>query len=175
MKTIFKKPSVLLIVLISANANSQPTNFPKNFPEAFAGIEWNSLSGLTGVSYERYIFKQEKWVLGAKASHAFTYKLGNASLFGTNGEETASFNSVAATAHKFFLPDNRGIFLCSELGTGFRKNRSYEVDYSTLFTAFEAGFGFQFRAGNQLAIRWTNTLTFAGRGGITMTKLSVGF
>jgi len=175
MKIIFKKLTVLLFILLSIKAKSQVTNSPKNFPEAFAGIEWNSLSGLTGISYERYISQKEKWVVGAKVSHAFTYKLGNASFFGTNGKETASFTSVAATVHKFFLPDNRGIFLCSELGIGSRKNRSYEAEYSLLFTAFEAGFGFQFHACNRLAIRWTNSLTFAGRGGITMTKLSVGF
>ena len=175
MKTIFQKLSALFFVLISANAKGQLPNSPKNFPEAFAGVEWNSLSGLTGISYERYIFQQQKWVIGAKASHAFTYKLGNASLFGTNGKQTASFNSVTATAHKFFRPDNRGIFLCSELGIGSRKNTYYEVEYTTLFTAFEAGVGFQFRAGNKLAVRWTNTLTFAGNAGITMTKLSIGF
>jgi hypothetical protein len=175
MKTIFKTLTVLLIILISATAKSQGNNSPKNFPEAFAGIEWNSLSGLTGISYERYIFQTEKWVIGAKASHAFTYKLGNASLFGTNGKETASFSSIASTAHKFFRPDNRGIFLCSELGIGSRKNKSYEVEYSTLFTAFEAGFGMQFLVGDKATIRWTNTLTFAGKAGITMTKLSIGF
>jgi hypothetical protein len=175
METTFKKFFVLLFILISLKSQSQVNNSPKSFPEVFAGIEWNSLSGLTGISYERYIFQQEKWVIGAKVSHAFTYKLGNASLFGTNGQETASFNSLTATAHKFFHPDNRGIFLCSELGIGQRKNTSYEVKYSTLFTAFEAGFGFQFRVGDKTAIRWTNTLTFAGKAGITMTKLSVGF
>jgi hypothetical protein len=175
MKTIFKTFTVLFIILISVKAKGQVNNSPKNFPEVFAGIEWNSLSGLRGISYEGYIFQTEKWVIGAKASHAFTYKLGNASLFGTNGKETASFNSIASTAHKFFQPDNRGIFLCSELGMGSRKNKSYDVEYSTLFTAFEAGFGVQFRAGNKFAIRWTNTLTFAGNAGITMTKLSIGF
>lgn len=175
MKTIFKPLSALLIILITAKAKSQENSSPKNFPEAFAGIEWNSLSGLTGISYERYIFQKEKWVVGVKASHAFTYKLGNASLFGTNGHESASFNSVSATVHKFFRTDSQGIFLCAELGLGRRENTFYEVKYATMFTAFEAGFGFQFRAGNKLAVRWTNTLTFAGNAGITMTKLSVGF
>jgi hypothetical protein len=175
MKTIFKKLSIPLFILISLKSHSQANNSPENFPEVFAGIEWNSLSGLTGISYERYIFQQGNWVIGGKISHAFTYKLGNASLFGTTGREKASFSSITATARKFFRSDNRGVFLCSELGIGQRKNTSYDVEYSTSFTAFEAGFGFQFRVGDRTAIRWTNTLTFAGKAGITMTKLSVGF
>jgi hypothetical protein len=174
MKTILKKTVLLLILLISLKAKTQNYS-SKNFPEAFAGVEWNTISGLTGISFERYIFQKHNWVIGAKASHAFTYKLGNMSLFGASGRETASFNSITGTIHKFFSLDNHGFFLCSELGAGSRKNRYYEVQYSTGFMAFEAGLGWQFDICNKIKFRWTNTLSFAGRGGITMTKLSIGF
>jgi hypothetical protein len=174
MKTILKKIAVLLIVLTSLKAKSQNYS-PRNFPEAFAGVEWNTISGLIGISFERYIFQKQNWVIGAKASHAFTYQLGNMSLFGTSDRETASFNSITGTVHKFFTRDNQGFFLCSELGAGSRKNTYYEAQYSAGFIAFEAGLGWQFDISNKINIRWTNTLSFAGRSGITMTKLSIGF
>lgn len=175
MKTIFKKITVLLFILISAKAKSQDYS-PKNFPEAFAGIEWNTTSGLTGISFERYVFQKNNWVIGVKASHAFTYQLGNMSImFSSSDNETVSFTAVTGTVHKFFSGSNRGFFLCSELGGGSRKNKYYEVKYSTGFVAFEAGLGWQFHISNAINIRWTNTLSFAGAGGITMTKLSIGF
>lgn len=175
MKTIFTKITVLLIIFFSLKAKSQDYS-PKNFPEAFAGIEWNTTSGLTGISFERYVFQKNNWVIGIKASHAFTYQLGNMSiLFSSSDNETASFNAVMGTVHKFFSGNNHGFFLCSDLGGGSRKNTNYEVKYSTGFIAFEAGFGWQFRISNKINTRWTNALSFAGAGGITTTQLSVGF
>lgn len=175
MKAIQTKIYVLSLFLASLQVCAQESNAPKNFPEVFAGVEWNSISGLTGVSYERYIVQKGRWVFGARVSHAFTYNLGNLSLTGSASEETASFNSVTGTAHKFFSENDGGFFLCTELGLGLRKRKYYEVELTNFFTAFEAGLGWQFRIGNKIAVRWTNAATFAGKGAITMTKLSVGF
>jgi hypothetical protein len=172
MKTVFTNIFFLSATLISLAAQGQP---PKNFPEVFAGVEWNTISGLTGISYERYIFQKDKWVLGAKATYAFNYKLSNLELLSRSNEGTVSFSSITATGHKFFSHNSKGFFICSELGIGSRSHDYYEAKSSTTFTAFEAGLGWQFRVGDKLAIRWTNTLTFAGQGGITITRLSVGF
>ncbi len=175
MKAFQKTIHLLITFLAYLQVGAQERKAPKNFPEVFAGVEWNSISGLTGVSYERYIAQKDKWIFGARVSHAFTYNLGNLTLTGSASEETATFNSVTGTAHKFFSSNNGGFFLCTELGLGLRKRKYYEVELSNFFTAFEAGFGWQFHIGNKIAVRWTNTATFAGKGGITMTKLSLGF
>ena len=177
MKATFTKFPLVFILLVSLKAKSQDNGFPKNFPEVFAGVEWNSISGLTGISYERYLFHHNKWAFGLKGTHAFEYELGNMELdlFSSSSDGKASFTSLSGTAHKFFSRKNGGFFVCSELGLGIRNNKYYEYNTSKMFAAFEGGLGWQFRVGDRLAIRWTNTLTFAGNGGITMTKLAVGF
>ena len=175
MKSIIATIPLFVILLTRLNTFAQGDNQPKNFPEIFAGIEWNSSSGLTGLSYERYIVQKNKWVFGAKATHGFAYHLENLSLFGSASEESVSFNSVTATAHKFFLRADRGFFLCSEVGLGLREHKYFETARTSFYTAFEAGLGWHFQIGDKIAIRWTNTLTFAGKGGITMTKFSAGF
>lgn len=176
MKTGFTT-FILLLIFTGFSAKSQENNSPKNFPELFAGVEWNSISGLTGVSFERYLLQKNKWTIGIKGTHAFEYELGNLelSLFSSSYDGKASFSSVTGTVHKFFSKENRGFFLCSELGVGLRKREYYEYESSDIVPAFEGGLGWQFRVGDKIAIRWTNTLTFAGMGGITMTKLSAGF
>lgn len=177
MKTICTKLSTLLWLIFSFHAKSQGNGSPKNFPEVFAGVEWNSISGLKGVNFERYLFHHNKWTFGVKGTHAFEYEVGNMelNLFSSSYDGRESFTSLTGTVHKFFSRKNSGFFLCSELGLGQRKRKYYEYESSTMFTAFEGGLGWQFRVGDKVAIRWTNTLTFAGHGGITMTKLSVGF
>jgi hypothetical protein len=165
----------LLFVVFASQTKGQHKATAQNFPEVFAGVEWNTASGMTGISYERYLHEKNEWILGVRITHAFDYSLANMALFSYGDGGHASFNSTTATVHKFFVPNQKGFFLCSELGWGLRKYQYYAVEYSTWFVASEFGFGCQFAVGRKLAIRWSNTITFAGKGGITATKLSIGF
>lgn len=166
----------LTVILLSLNSEAQRNySSPKNFAETFAGIEWNTLSGLTGVSYERILMEKGYWTAGAKFNHSFQYSVGNAALLSDGDGETAFFNSVTGTVHKFFKTGQRGVFLSSALGAGLKHHRYYASEWSLFYVASEFGFGLQFPIGKKMAIRWSNSLQFEGQGGITATKLSIAF
>lgn len=162
-------------ILFALQTDAQENPGPKNFPEIFAGIEWNSISGLTGVSYERSVFQKNKWVFGLKATHIFQYERANLEWLHSGYDGTVSISYGTATAHKFFNNQNRGLFLLAEIGTGRRIFRYEALHHESLIMAGEGGIGWQFLLNNRFAVRWTNSLAFGGNGGITMTKLSVGF
>jgi hypothetical protein len=165
----------LTLILLSFNSKSQEKPSPKNFAETFAGIEWNTLSGLTGVSYERLLWEKEYWTVGGKFNHSFQYSVGNAGLFSDGDGETAFFNSLTGTVHKFFKEGQKGIFISAALGPGIKHHRYYASEWSIFYVASEFGFGLQFRIGKRMALRWSNSLQFEGQGGITATKLSIAF
>lgn len=166
----------LTVILFSLSSKAQQNHSsPKNFAETFAGVEWNTLSGLTGISYERTLLEKGYWTVGGKFNHSFQYSVGNASLFSDGDGGTAFFNSVTGTVHKFFKPGQRGIFLSSALGAGLKHHRYYASEWSLFYVASEFGFGLQFPIGKKMAIRWSNSLQFEGQGGVTATKLSIAF
>ena len=166
----------LTFILLSLCSQSQENrSSPKNFAEAFAGVEWNTLSGLTGLSYERLLLEKGYWTAGAKFNHSFQYSVGNASLLSDSDGGTAFFNSVTGTVHKFFKQNQKGVFLSGALGAGLKHQKYYASEWSMFYVASEFGFGLQFPLGKKLALRWTNSLQFEGQGGITATKLSIAF
>jgi hypothetical protein len=166
----------LTFILLSLSSRSQKNpSSPKNFVEAFAGVEWNTLSGLTGVSYERLLLEKGYWTAGAKFNRSFQYSIGNASLLSDGDGGTAFFNSATGTVHKFFKPNQKGVFLSCALGAGLKHQRYYASEWSMFYVASEFGFGLQFLLRKKMALRWTTSLQFEGQGGITATKLSIAF
>ena len=165
----------LHFMLITTNAQSQQKNVAKNFPEGFAGIEWNAGSALVGFNYERYLLEKNQCVIGVKFTHSCEYTEANLVLFYGGEDIKNSFNSIKATLHKFFKPGQEGFFLSAELGGGLRKARYQIVEQSTWFAARGAGLGWQFEFIGKAVMRWSFTLTFEGRGGITAMGLAVGF
>jgi hypothetical protein len=164
------------ICLLGTKVFSQDIRTPKNFPGLFAGVEWNTLSGLVGLDYERTIYQKQKLAIGLKAAHVFKYKLYNLQLLSNPDEGTASFSHLLATARYFTGKNNdRGFFIHSGLGVVFRKHNQYDLSETTTLAGFEAGFGFQFFVSQRIAIKWTNSLLFAGEGGITLSKISLAF
>jgi hypothetical protein len=179
-----KKIRLLLFVLLCVPAlwnaclGQTDIKVPKNFPGIFAGVEWNTISGLAGVSYERTVWAKERLTIGIKGIHAFKHENGNLKMFIALGDGTSSFSALLPTVHYYTShtsENNRGFFLHSGLGVARRIFKDQSVTYGSTKPSFEAGVGWQFHLGSRTTLVWSNTLLFAGAGGITLTKVALGF
>ena len=165
-----------LTCFLGTNVFSQDARLLKNFPGLFFGVEWNTLSGLSGVDFERTVYQKQKMLIGLKAVHVFKYKLSNLQLLNSSYEGTATFSHLMGTAQLFTGKNNyKGLLVHSGLGAGIRKREQYDVSQSRTYPAFEFGFGLQFPVSKTVSLKWTNSLTFAGEGGITLSKISLAF
>jgi hypothetical protein len=171
---------IVFIFVFNLRVNGQDLRgTPANYPGVLAGIEWNTISRMTGVEYERIIITRNNLTAGIKASYMFPYEKGNMKLFGTCCGDIASVATALVTADLFTSERSfhSGFFLHAALGAG-RKQYEWEAQRKVIQVrpAFEAGVGWLFPVGRRLAIKWTNTLTFPSRdGGITFTRLAFGF
>ena len=170
--------SVIIFFTLS-EAQEPPAPAAKNFPGVLAGIEWNTISGMKGVEYERIVMTIEVVTIGLKGSYSFWYRQGNMSIFGTACCERASIATGLGTVDIFTgskaIPT--GFFLHAAFGLGIK---SYRLEPGGIvlkgYPAVEAGLGWLFPLGNGAAIKWTNTITFPSKdGGITITRLAFGF
>ena len=157
----------------------QQEKIPLNYPGAMAGIEWNTISGVTGVEYERILIVRDNITFGVKGTYIFKYKTGNMQLLSAPCCDISSIASGLATAN-IFTSRNRypsGFFFQAGAGLG-SKTREWEQGYkeTRVRPAVEAGIGWLFPLGHGLAIKWTNTVTFPSKqAGITITRLAFGF
>ena len=176
----------LLIACISVtclftvcHAQEQAVKPAKNFPGVLAGIEWNTISGMKGVEYERIVLTRATVTMGVKGSYLFRYKQGNMSIFGTSCCERASIATALGTVDIFTGSNNlpAGFFLHAAFGMGM-KSYLWEPDgrMVNFYPAVDAGLGWMFSLGSGTSIKWTNTITFPSKdGGITITRLAFGF
>lgn len=150
---------------------------PKNSFGLFAGIEWNELSGLMGINYERSVYHNGKFDIGIKAIHILRYKIANLDISNSSNQGTASLSAVLCTGYLYTSKrkDNSGFFLYTALGPGLKKKKYYDNQQTVFIAAFEAGLGWQFFISNHLTFKWSNSIFFAADGGITISKISLGF
>ncbi|MEJ7737997.1 MAG: hypothetical protein WKF97_11260 [Chitinophagaceae bacterium] len=179
MKKIFLAIAVFIFVPSVWNEcfNQSKKTIPTNFLSVFAGVELNTTSMLAGVEFEPVIWKTNRFALGIKGTWIFEHGNGNMIVYVPSGSGSSSFLAVMPTVQYFTFPhsiNNRRFFLHSGLGVGWRHESDKGQDYRSL-TSFEAGFGLQFDLGAHTNMKWTNTVLFAGRGGIALTKISLGF
>ena len=171
---------IILICNVMMPATAQSLeSAPKNFAGFLAGIEWNTISGVTGVEYERMLLAKEKLTMGIKGSYYFRYKQGNMQIFNSPCCEMSTITTVFATADYFTsrraYPS--GFFFHAGAGAGLKTYRwQPEMHRNSIRPAFEAGIGWLFLLGDGLALKWTNTVTFpSADGGITITRLALGW
>lgn len=174
---------VSTIIIISTKACSQNKPIPpQNYAGILGGVEWNTISAGWGLEYERVFQSNNKFLLGARATHIFKYKYGNIQLFGGGQySTTVSHNQVAATGYYFTTKENsyKGFFITSGLGVSLshiKNTSSQEVPNVTSFSAaFDLGIGLQFYLSNRTAIRWTNILSYGPfSGAFTNSKILIG-
>ena len=176
-----KKILILAAMLIGFNVTSiaqDQKSIPKNFAGVFAGIEWNTASGLIGLSYERSVLIKDKLTVGLKGLHVFNYNYGNIAIFMYSYEGRSSITAILPTIHystSKTKTGNDGFFIQFGLGTGVRRNEYREIKYTDAFLCMENAFGWQSRISNKITLTWTNSILFAGHGAITSTGFSLGF
>jgi hypothetical protein len=166
--------------LCNLKINAQDAHrMPANYVGALAGMEWNTISGMTGMEYERIIISRKNLSAGLKVSYLFPYETGNMKLFGTCCGDISSVVTALITADFFTSEESSqaGFFFHVALGVGGKK---YEWDTERAILqvrpALEAGGGWLFPLGRQFAIKWTSTITFPSKeGGITFTRIAFGF
>ena len=151
----------------------------KNTIALSAGVEWNTISGVVAMDLERQVFSQDKVALGIRGSWIFRHEQGNMSIFFKPNEGTASMGLLMGTAHYYTakkFTDNRGFFLQGGLGAVLRMEKlRNQVDYNQVLPALDLGFGSEWKLVNKTRLRWTTGMCFAGRGGITYTKIGMAF
>jgi hypothetical protein len=176
MKGIF---SVFALSFLSGMCLAQENkSIPQNFTGFFAGVEWNTVSGLIGASYERTVLIKDKLTIGIKGLYVFSYGYGNAAILWDDNDGRASLGAIIPTLHystSKAKTGNDGFFVQFGLGTALRRTTDGEVKYTNAVLCMEPEFGWQCRIAKKLTLTWTNSILFAGHGGITMTGLSVGF
>ena len=179
----FMKQFYLLCVVIFLSSLSERTIaqdhwIPKNSVGVFAGAEWNTLSGLTGVSYERSLVKRDKLTFGLKGTYVFTYENGSMEFFSDSFDGHTTIGSLMSTLHFFTSnsnQDNEGFFLLFSAGGGSRNYKNEDFKNSKLVFCSEFGLGWQFYLGKKTTFKLNTSMKFFGAGGITLMKLSFGF
>lgn len=167
-----------MLTLASAHVFGQEVRQPKNAVGVFAGIEWNTISGLTGIEYERVVHTMGNIELGVKGAYIFRHSNGNMQLLNGSYGGTTSTGMLMATVHYFAgskKEELRGLFLYGGVGLGQRTTQYDRTTQRAQIPAIDLGIGWRFPMGDRAALAWTNGITFAGEGGITLTRLSVNF
>ena len=171
-----------LTVYLFASAILKPTfsqeevKAPRNHVGVFAGIEWNTISGLKGLTYERTLLNENRLSVGIKGVYAFSYEIGNMKILGGSYDGAASFAAVLPSIlfdTKEDKGSRRGFYLQTALGAVRRTY--YDGQLVKFRPGFEAGLGWHFPIGKQVNLQWSNSVLFAGAGGITQTRLAIGF
>ena len=103
----------LILSFAFVTVRAQDHWIPKNSVGAFAGVEWNTLSGLTGVSYERSLLKRDKLTFGLDATYIFRYENGTMEILSDSFDGHTTIATLMTTVHVFTSnsnQDNEGFF-----------------------------------------------------------------
>ena len=173
-------PFAIVIFSFAYNCEAQKVSgMPANYAGVLAGIEWNTISGLTGVEFERIVISRNQMTIGIKGAYTFRYATGNMQLLNRPCCTIASIGTGLATVDLFTAQDDypSGFFLHAGAGVGMKTYSSeYTRDQIHVRPAVEFGGGWLFPLGHHMALKWTNTVTFPSRdAGITITRLALGF
>jgi hypothetical protein len=167
-----------MLTLASAQAFAQEVRQPKNAIGIFAGVEWNTISGLTGIEYERVVHTMGNIELGVKGAYIFSHQNGNMQWLNSSQGGTTSTGMLIATTHYFTgskKDRHKGFFLYGGLGLGQRTTMYDRTKHVTQIPAIDMGLGWRFSPSDKAAVSLTTGITFAGEGGITLTRISVNF
>jgi hypothetical protein len=178
MKQFYLLCVVFILSSVSVKLSAQDNWIPKNSVGAFAGIEWNTLSGLTGVSYERSLLKRDKLTLGLDATYIFTYENGTIEILSDSYDGHTTIASLMSTVHFFTSntnQNNEGFYLLFGAGAASRTYKNDGYTNSRILFCSEFGLGWQFYIGKKATFNLNTSMKFAGAGGITLMKLSFGF
>lgn len=147
---------MILILSSPVKVLAQDHWIPKNSVGAFAGIEWNTVSGLTGVTYERSLLKRDKITLGLVATYIFNYENGGMEIFSDSYDGQTTIATLMTTAHVFTSnsnQNNEGFFLLFGAGGGSRKHTENGFSTSRLLFCSEIGIGWQFYLGRKITFK----------------------
>jgi hypothetical protein len=171
--------SVIIFSFAYKGQAQEVTGMPANYAGVLAGIEWNTISGLTGVEYERILFGRENVTIGIKGTYTFSYRTGNMQLLNRPCCTVASIGTGLATVDYFTSQNDypSGFFFHAGAGVGMKTYSSeHSRDLIQVRPAVEFGGGWLFPLGRRMALKWTNTVTFPSRdAGITITRVALGF
>jgi hypothetical protein len=170
---------LIIYTFFNSKVNAQENELlPKNKIGAFAGIEWNSISGLWGINYERTLFERDKIIVGTKILYVPKYKLGNMKILGGGCCEYINSGAILINSNFFTSLKSRKnrFFLEPGIGMGFKNYKTGEGSNKSLFPTLEAGFGALIPISQNLWLKWNASALFLhSMGATTATSVSLGF
>jgi hypothetical protein len=175
--------AICLILLTAQTAYSQQNLTAKNFIGFNIGIDWTSISGFMGYSYERLVYGRAAMEIGIRGSYTAPYSYGNFQLL--NSSFSPPITEIKLGVHGYLFPDkakiNTGFFFTAGAGIESSTWKENRKKYSSLSPTGELGFGWKLTIGKKTELRWTNALGFATRrpfaGGdmATTSAIALGF
>ena len=168
----------LVLLLNILPVTGQQNLLPRNHAGIMAGIEWNTISGLAGLTYEHSVFSQDKIQAGLKVLYILPYEPGNFKLLGNECCDEIQSTSVWATGYYFTAAAGKPkrFYLESAIGAGVKKYMLDGITYKSLYPGFEAGFGVFFPVSKKVYLKWHNAVIFLhNNGGSTATQLAIVF
>ena len=175
-KLLFPIGCLLVSAFFQPLFSQEAAQSPRNHIGAFAGIEWNSISGLTAITFERTLLMENRISVGVKGVYAFSYQNGNMKILGGSYDGSSSFAGVLPSIRLDTKEDKgqqQGFYMQTTLGA--IRRTYYDGQLAKIKPGFEMGFGWHFPIGNRVNLQWSNSILFAGVGGITQTRLAIGF
>lgn len=195
--SIMKKVCLLcfLIVCISANISAQQ-RIPKNYLGASGIIELNRLAVGLGLEYERWLYTNNRFALGAKAHYIFPSKTIRGLFSGGEVYQRNRQAQLMATTYLFTDPDKeiKGFFFSFGAGVNFIKwdaeaydasGNSFIRSVSEVSPGFELAFGRQLNGKRRSSRVTAGYQAFAGDkyeqyqsgNGVSLffLKVSIGF
>jgi hypothetical protein len=184
MNTVTKFTKAICILLLAGHTvYSQQNSDAKNFIGSYAGIDWASISGFKGYSYERLVHGRASVEIGIRGSYTAPYSYGNFQLL--NGTFSPPVTEIKLGVHGYSFPGkakiNTGFFITAGAGIESSAWRENKKKYNSLSPTGELGFGWKWPISKKMVFRWTNTLGFATRrpfaGGdmATTSAIALGF
>lgn len=182
--------TVMLFSFCATHANAQQLSQPKNFAGISGSVLWNTTSIATGLAGERMLMSKENKELSVQASYTLRHRFGNLVLLFSTPYDISSTELSLGTNGYWFTgtpKNNTGFFLMAGAGalhSNWKYSNGAEAgktakNYLRLYS--EAGFGWKWKLGENMALRWSNTIKLgtpqpeAGGAVITVSTLSLGF
>jgi hemolysin activation/secretion protein len=183
MNTVNKWAKLFCVLLLTGHAVYSQQSAAKNFIGSYAGLDFTGGSYFTGVSYERIIHRVSNAEFCATGGYTRPYSDDNLNLlfYTYNPPVTKLRLGVQGYSFKKTREINDGIFFTAGAGLQLSWWKQEKEQLQRFSPYGELGFGWKWPIGNNLVLRWKNTLGFATRerfssGEMTLTStLALGF
>jgi hypothetical protein len=182
MNTVNKWAKTICILLLAAQtAYCQQNSGAKNFIGSYAGIDWTSISGFRGYSYEHLVHSRAAMEIGIRGSYTSPYSYGNFQLL--NSTYSPPVTEIKLGVHGYSFPGkakiNTGFFITAGAGIESSAWKEDKKKFNNLSPTGELGFGWKWPISKKMVLRWSNTLGFATRrpfaGGDMATTSAIAF